>query len=258
MTLTGNDAFEPREVAREFCNDCENDFVIYEIPILGGDKKGELMRYKKGCICEDIALAKETSLIYTRMQERKRLEEFEKLSLIPPKLKSASFKSYKPQNESQMIAKQEMMKYVKSFNKEDGFNVALVGDNGVGKSHLAVATIKELIQKDYSAVFVSVPRLLSKIRDTYNSKTQYTEIQYLEMLEKVDILVLDDIGIDKTSDWASEKIFLICDARQGLNTIFTTSKTSKEIFELYGKDNFSRMGCTEDNSFKMTGRDMRR
>ena len=75
----------------------------------------------------------------------------------------------------------------------------------------------------------------------------------------MDLLILDDFGSCKVTDWATDRMFNILDSRQGKHTIFTTSKNSKAIKELYKNDIFSRMNFkSKDWAFTLNGEDMRK
>ena len=74
------------------------------------------------------------------------------------------------------------------------------GDNGVGKTHLAVALMKEAIRrKGARAVFFETRDLLKLVRDTYNNQVEATELDVLRPVLEAELLVLDDIGAEKKS-----------------------------------------------------------
>ena len=247
---------EPLKVIDEgICEKCKSQYQIWAGKSWGGNF--EYFEMKK-CQCGNIQLAREAVLRKEELVKEARILAFEKLSHVPKSLQSVSFKNFNPFTTSQHEALVAMLDYCKTFDLDNGINAILAGSNGVGKSHLAYATAKRLSEKGFTSCFISVPKLLSRLRDTYGTADQLTEVKFLDQLEKVDFLVLDDIGSCKATDWATEKMFLICDSRQGKHTVFTTSKSSADIKALYGNDTFSRMNCDFENwAFKLEGEDGR-
>lgn len=196
--------------------------------------------------CEEHAMVDQ---VFKENQEAKRLKPlrmFDQNSLLTPNLRHRSFDNYYPPTLELGRAKDKLSFYEQSFDPENGKNILLSGPCGVGKSHLAAAVIRELIKRGYSCLFINVPKLLSKIRATYNRDPEVTEEQWLALLETVDLLVLDDIGAEyrgnhDAESWSVKKLFEIIDSRQGKNTIFTTNYNSDELAQHLGSRNISRM-----------------
>jgi DNA replication protein DnaC len=101
----------------------------------------------------------------------------------------------------------------------------LYGLHGVGKTHLAVAVLKELIRsKGARGFFYETPELLKLVRDTY-AGGDATEMEVLRPVLDAELLVLDDLGAEKTSEWVQETLGLVVNARYSERraTIFTTN-----------------------------------
>ena len=101
-----------------------------------------------------------------------------------------------------------------------------VGRHGVGKTHLAVAILKDVIRtKGARGYFYETRELLKLVRDTYNNGGDATEMDVLRPVLDADLLVLDDLGAEKTSEWVQETLGLVVNTRYSERrpTIFTTN-----------------------------------
>lgn len=100
------------------------------------------------------------------------------------------------------------------------------GQPGVGKTHLAVAVLKEVVRTSGArGLFADTRDLLRLIRNTYNPSTRTTEQDVLRPVMTADLLILDDLGAEKTSEWVEETMNLIVNTRysQECVTIFTSN-----------------------------------
>src|SRR3954454_17979927 len=102
----------------------------------------------------------------------------------------------------------------------------LEGQPGVGKTHLAVAVLKQAIQTTCAmGLFYDILDLLMVIRSTYDPAIRTTELEVLRPVMRADLLVLDDLGAEKTSEWVEETMNLIVNTRYNERrlTIFTSN-----------------------------------
>ncbi|HUR34244.1 MAG TPA: ATP-binding protein [Vicinamibacterales bacterium] len=102
----------------------------------------------------------------------------------------------------------------------------LEGQPGVGKTHLAVAILKQVIERTGArGLFYDTRDLLRVIRSTYDPSTRTTELEILRPVMVADLLVLDDLGAEKTSEWVEETMNLIVNTRYNERrlTIFTSN-----------------------------------
>lgn len=127
------------------------------------------------------------------------------------------------------------LKYVEGFedNLRDGLGILLYGGVGGGKTHLASAICNELIFKK-RVVFANVPDLLSKIRATFSGTGNSQEI--MDKLENCTLLVLDDIGAEKWTDWVEQTLYTIVNYRYNHKKpiIYTTNCSLKQLEDQAG------------------------
>ena len=114
----------------------------------------------------------------------------------------------------------------------DGW-LLLTGDRGSGKTHLAVAIAEENLRQGRQVLFAFVPTLLDHLRSTFspNSSVGYDEL--FEQLNTAPLLILDDLGSEKSTQWAEEKLYQIVVHRHDsrLPTVITTVSTLEQLKE---------------------------
>lgn len=101
----------------------------------------------------------------------------------------------------------------------------LIGQAGVGKTHLAAAILTAVIAKGHRGLFCTTRDLLRRMRDSYNPTIQTTERQIIEPVLTCELLVLDDLGAERLTEWVADTMDLIIDTRyaDGRTTIVTTN-----------------------------------
>lgn len=119
-------------------------------------------------------------------------------------------------------------RYVANFNamREQGTGLLLCGQVGTGKSFLAAAIANELISQGTPCLMTNFSRLISRISEKFGG-----DQKYLDDLSRFDLLIIDDLGAERDSDFTWEKVMNVIDARYraGLPLIITTNLGSKDF-----------------------------
>jgi DNA replication protein DnaC len=116
-------------------------------------------------------------------------------------------------------------KFVEDYPMEST-GLLLIGDIGVGKTHLAVGIIKELIlSKGIACLFYDYRELLKQIQNSYNDSVKATELDVLRPVFETEVLVLDELGAVKPTEWVWDTVSLILNTRYNSKrtTIITTN-----------------------------------
>lgn len=184
-----------------------------------------------------ISKERQTEMIYQSM-----LNNFK----IPKRFRDKTFDNYniKKGNEG---AFKKVKNYAAEFKEhsKNGTWLVLAGGYGLGKTHLALATGKESLkyfakkkaEKSRSTTsslqkvkFISSSEMIQSIRDSYDSD-QLDEMQLMNGYKKAPLLIIDDLGTEKASEWQQEKIYIILNYRYNelLPTIITTNLTGPEL-----------------------------
>src|ERR1700732_4061270 len=135
-------------------------------------------------------------------------------------------KTWMPQHaQSMKQAKMLTQGFVRDSPGAAEKGLLMMGPSGVGKTHLAVAALKELIRRGHAGLFCDYRELLKEIQASYNPASESTEMRILEPIRTVEILVLDDLGASKPSDWVRDIVGIVLNARYNENrtTIITTN-----------------------------------
>ena len=157
---------------------------------------------------------------------RKRRQESGKVAAVrlPKRYDGFHFSNYKPQTESQTAALMAAMDVAMKYPNVDR-GILLMGSVGVGKTHLAVSILKGLTERGFSCLFYEFGSLLKEIQDSYNPHTLTSELSVLSPVLTTDILVLDELGASKPTDWVRDTMAHVINTRYNDRkvTIFTTN-----------------------------------
>ncbi len=109
----------------------------------------------------------------------------------------------------------EVRDYVRhiSARVESGQGIWFAGDVGTGKTTLAMLISKAAIEADFTVAIYSLPRLLATLRETFRDDSRYSLNEFVDQLSSVDLLHIDDVGAEQTSDWVLEQLYTIVNTR---------------------------------------------
>ncbi len=160
---------------------------------------------------------------------------------IRPLHQNCSFDNYRVECEGQMNALARARQYVEEF---DGNIASFIfsGKPGTGKNHLAAAICNELLLRGKSVLIITVADIMSAMKDTFGNR-ETSEEQLLSDLSKVDLLVIDEIGMQTESRYEKVIINQIVDRRSSSKrpTGMLTNSNMEEMNKLLGERVMDRM-----------------
>ena len=179
---------------------------------------------------------------YCKCREEKIYNDRLKFANIPTEFEALTVNSFRVDLYSKevtrniaMNARTMITNYVMNFPKfqELGKGIYLYSNTkGSGKTRLAVSLGNVLLRNLKQQVkFITCSDLLKEIKNTYNKESKYSESQLVDSINKVDILIIDDIGVERPTSWVNEMLFNVLDNRMKHNkiTIFTSNCAVEEL-----------------------------
>lgn len=129
-------------------------------------------------------------------------------------------------------------------NLQAGRGLWLFGDTGTGKTTLAMLVCKKALESGHSVAIYSLPKLLARIRRTYDGEPgEDSYSAFFQRLTSVDLLHIDDFGAEKRSDWVLEQLYALVNERyeDERSIMLTTNLTLDKLEDQIGKRTVSRL-----------------
>lgn len=190
-------------------------------------------RFAEECVC--------------RIQERaaRRL----KRAAVPRRYEHCTLESYETgfpsSHRSQGTALMRARKFVESYPLEtDGTGLLLTGSIGVGKTHLATGILQALVvERGAVGLFYDYRDLLKQVQNSYNSQVRETEMEILRPVFEAEVLVLDELGAAKPTDWVWDTVAHILNTRYNdrRTTIITTNYANLPPLGVGGGETAARL-----------------
>lgn len=206
------------------CPFCKQVVPKLELEVLGIKKV-----VQPHCHCEVVNFEKGVNES-VELKQRREIERKFSISSLGERFAESRFGAFNLREGAENAAKQAHS-YAKSFGEYGENSLLIWGESGNGKSHLAAAVCHYLREREYIPVFMNVPELLERIRSTFRKSSKETEMEIMDAVRNCDLLVLDDIGSEKVSDWVLDVLFRIIDGRYRKKkpTLFTTNFSPTEL-----------------------------
>lgn len=177
-------------------------------------------------------------------RKKRHYEHFLGLSNIPHRFKERNFDNFQPETAKHEKALAVCRKYAEEFdqNFKLGKSLILSGKPGTGKSHLAAAVIQSLYPKRQGQ-YLTLMELIRLVRGTWHKNSEKSEAQVLKELIYIDLLVIDEIGVQYGTDGEQNIIFDVLDGRyrEQMPTILLTNQDKEGLAKCIGERVFDRL-----------------
>jgi DNA replication protein DnaC len=179
----------------------------------------------------------------SRMVARARLRGID--SVIPPKYRGVSF-DRPPVTQMDAFVVKRVRDYCEHLdeNLDNGRGMWFFGSSGTGKTTLAMLISRMALEAGRSVAIYSLPKLLSRIRQTYDAEIgEQSYTQFFERLASVDLLHLDDLGVEKQTEWVIEQLYALINERyeRQRSLIVTSNLEDDELEKQLGTRVVSRL-----------------
>lgn len=205
---------------------------------------------------KNVSLAEDRRVTRCECFLRDRVPRLLAQARIPARYQSCDLARYKTDGDPSLAAaKMVVRKFIDQY-PVDKTGLMFIGSIGVGKTHLAVAAITALIHtKGIPCLFYEYRELLKEIQDSYNNDSQATELGVLRPVFDTDVVVLDELGAVKPSQWVWDTVSFILNTRYNAKrtTIVTTNLLDEPALGLAGRQS----GMREDSLGDRIGERMR-
>lgn len=201
-----------------YCGKCHTPKQV-EVVICGEVKRPYCM-----CKCEDEAYQAQQKLIQ-HIKRDKEIERNKSAAFLDLDINKYGFAFDDRRNPTES---DRAKLYVENFQKMKELSTGLMflGGTGTGKSFLAACIASELINKGYKCLMTNFPRIINEVTGRYEGKQEY-----IDSFNQYDLLVIDDMAIERDTEYAAEIVHNIIDSRyrSGLPLIITTNLTIDEF-----------------------------
>ena len=198
------------------------------------------IEYKR-CTCQKAQVYwnekdKQDYEITRRKHFREVINKIYKQNYIGRKFQDLNFENFNSNSENELaivISKDYVNKNITSANTN---GLIIMGESGVGKTHLAASIANKLIENDKIVLMGRLTTLLDMIKETFKDNTK-SENELIELYSNVDMIIIDDLGTEKISNWALEKLYTIIENRNEnrLPIIITTRFDKQGLIERFSQ-----------------------
>lgn len=229
-------------IHKEFkkCEFCGKKLIPIGLDYLYANISLDTIKYER-CNCNEAQeywnnVDKQEYEIEKRKHYKNIINKIYKKNYVEEKFKEQDFENFNINSENEMAVKVAKDYTDKSIEKMQNEVLIITGESGTGKTHLAASIANKLIENDKIVLMGRLTMLLDMIKETYRDNTK-TENELIELYSNVDMIIIDDLGTEKISQWTLEKLYTIIQNRNEnrLPIIITTRFDKHGLIERFSQ-----------------------
>lgn len=210
---------------REYCPVCgEVIKKILPFPLLDGTGRVKDITVSIMCACRRKEL-EEYETKQKKLEEMRGIQWLKRLSLMDVKLSGAKLETFNETDDNYKLLK-IIKNYISNFDKmyKENQGLILYGSVGTGKSYAAAVIANELLEKKVPVVMTSFIKILKDV-------STFDDSERLQLITNARLLIIDDLGAERGTDYAIEKVYDIIDSRyrNGKPVILTTNLSIEQM-----------------------------
>ncbi len=222
------------------CEFCGKELIPVGLDYLYANISYDCIQYER-CTCDKAQeywkeKDKQEYEIEKRKYFRNIINKIYKQNYMERKFQNLNFENFNINSGNEIavkVAKDYTNKCATAIQKK---GLIITGESGLGKTHLVASIANKLIEKDKIVLMGRLPTLLDVIKETFRDNTK-SENELIELYSNVDMMIIDDLGTEKISQWALEKLYTIVQNRNenGLPIIITTRFDKEGLIERFSQ-----------------------
>lgn len=226
------------------CKICGKEYILNKnlgLFIDMGVKVTDNIMFVPNCTCLKEATEREIKIKEEELEQERinnKIKKVKDISIVDEKFINSKFKNADCSDKHMKLAKRYAEVFIEKGMKE---GIIFYGSSGTGKTYASACISNHLLENKKTVLAINLTSYLNKLKSDFN-----IENIILKNIAECDLLILDDLGTEKVSEWVYEKIFLLIDTRYNTNKpiIITTNLSLsdneyceiKKHFEINGKN----------------------
>ena len=222
------------------CEFCNKELTPIGLDYLYANISPDAIKYER-CNCNEAQeywkkIDEQEYEIEKRKHYKNIINKIYKKNYVEGKFQEQNFENFNINLENEMAVKVAKYYTDKSIEKMQNDGLIITGESGVGKTHLAASIANKLIENDKIVLMGRLTMLLDMIKETFGDNTK-SENELIELYSNVDMIIIDDLGTEKISQWALEKLYTIIQNRNEnrLPIIITTRFNKHGLIERFSQ-----------------------
>jgi DNA replication protein DnaC len=255
------DTSQPKDTLTWSCSACKDEGYT------SGAISYESYGASEKCFCKECEKGKSMFADWAKQPEQQEYFKNWKQNKIARALKLSGvdglFRSKRLEDlKTTPTLQKECEKFVQNWQemRKNGYGFFFWGNVGAGKTHTSTALANELMEKQLVEVlFLNMPETVTRVKKTFDAEIKTADAKLFDRMKEVELLVIDDLGVEKYSDWLSDQIYQIIDHRwkNQKPMIITSNQSLNDLGKFYKPQVASRIwGCCK--SIKFVDKDRRK